>query len=71
MEHFLFIQWPVEREAVTALSRPFRQAGFHVPAIQRIAPLRIVNLMVGAMKIPCELIVWYVLPSIRRELAGS
>ena len=25
--------------------------------------------MVGPMKIPCELIVWYVLPSIRRELA--
>jgi hypothetical protein len=25
--------------------------------------------MLGSMKIPCELIVWYVLPSIRRELA--
>lgn len=29
----------------------------------------IVNYDAGGMKIPCELIVWYVLPSIRRELA--
>jgi predicted transcriptional regulator len=29
----------------------------------------IVNMYRPSMKIPCELIVWYVLPSIRRELA--
>ncbi len=31
--------------------------------------LNIVKLLLAFMKIPCELIVWYVLPSIRRELA--
>jgi uncharacterized protein len=31
--------------------------------------LNIVKLLLALMKIPCELIVWYVLPSIRRELA--
>jgi predicted transcriptional regulator len=31
--------------------------------------LNIVKAIAADMKIPCELIVWYVLPSIRRELA--
>jgi predicted transcriptional regulator len=31
--------------------------------------LNIVKFLLAFMKIPCELIVWYVLPSIRRELA--
>ncbi len=31
--------------------------------------LNIVKGIAASMKIPCELIVWYVLPSIRRELA--
>jgi predicted transcriptional regulator len=31
--------------------------------------LNTVKAMISSMRIPCELIVWYVLPSIRRELA--
>ena len=31
--------------------------------------LNIVKVINGTMKIPCELVVWYVLPTIRREVA--